>query len=67
MLIKFPSAQERLGLIQHLRGLAREPWYPEEVDDTRLVKLDRERARIQAHTRRADQAYAAFATLPRVA
>jgi hypothetical protein len=67
MLIKFPSAQDRLGLITHLRQLAREPWYSEAVDDKQLVKLDRERARIRAHARRADEAYAEFASLPRVA
>ncbi len=67
MPIKFPSAQTQLGIVKHLRDLAREAWYPEEVGDTRLLKLDRERARIQAHALRADEAYTEFATLPRVA
>jgi hypothetical protein len=67
MIIKFPSAQNPLGIFKHLRTLAREPWYPEEVYDAELLKLDSARARITEHAQRADQAYTDFAALPRAA
>jgi hypothetical protein len=67
MVLKFPAAQKQLGFIKQLRGLAREPWFAEEVDSCQLVRLDRARARLKAHARRADDAYTEFAALPRVA
>ncbi len=67
MLLKFPTAQPPLGFIKQLRDLAREPWFADEVDDCELVRLDRTHARMDAHARRADEAYTEFAALPRVA
>jgi hypothetical protein len=67
MIIKFPPAQRQLGVIQQALQRAREAWAPQEVDESRLVSLDRARASLRDHVRRADQAYAEFATLPRVA
>lgn len=67
MRITFPSARRQLGIIKHIRDLAREPWYPEEVEETDLIRLDRAQLRLQEHAVRADQAYTDFAALPRVA
>ena len=67
MVLKFPTAQKQLGLIKQLRGLAREPWFAEEVNTCQLVRLDRARARSKDNARRADDAYTEFAALPRVA
>jgi hypothetical protein len=67
MIIKFPPAQRQLGIIQRVLHRARQAWAPQEVDESRLVSLDRARESIRDHVRRADQAYAEFATLPRVA
>jgi hypothetical protein len=67
MVLKFPIAQAQLGFIKQLRDRAREPWFAEPVDSCELVKLQDARARINAHARRADDAYTEFAALPRVA
>jgi len=67
MVLKFPTAQQPLGFIKQLRDRAREPWFADKVDDRELVRLDHARARIDAHARRADEAYTEFAALPRVA
>jgi hypothetical protein len=67
MIIKFPIAQRQLGVIRQVLNRARNAWTPQEVDESRLVSLARARTSIRDHVRRADQAYAEFATLPRVA
>jgi hypothetical protein len=67
MVLNFPTAQKQLGFIKQLRDLAREPWFAGEVDTCELVRLDRARARLKDHARRADDAYTEFAALPRVA
>jgi hypothetical protein len=64
---KLSSARQRPGIIKYLRELAREPWYPQEVEETELVKLDRAQTQIEAHAQRAEQAYTEFVRLPRAA